>query len=145
MKINIRHFSDFHYQAKFADDCARVGKLMAESTKDLPVDIIIFSGDLAQGVEESFSDAYNALIKPIQKKHHLPMSQILIVPGNHDVDKTVAQDSIETLAHCESEEQLDAFCTNQRQMQSSLTRMKPYRKFCKTLFGEILQDFVWGE
>lgn len=136
MKINILHFSDFHYQDAFADDCARVGKLMAESTKDIPVDIIIFSGDLVQGVEESFTEAFNALIKPIQKKHHLPMSQVLIVPGNHDVDKTVAQDTIKTLAHCESEEQLVAFCTNQQQRLSSLDRMKPYRKFCKTLFGE---------
>lgn len=144
MKINILHFSDFHYQDAFADDCARVGKLMAESTKDIPVDIIIFSGDLVQGVEESFTEAFNALIKPIQKKHHLPMSQVLIVPGNHDVDKTVAQDTIKTLAHCESEEQLDAFCTNQQLRLSSLTRMKPFKKFCKTLYGEnYFNDFCF--
>ena len=46
MKINILHFSDFHYQDEFADDCARIGKLMAESTKDTPLDVIIFSGDM---------------------------------------------------------------------------------------------------
>ena len=135
MKINILHFSDFHYQDKFADDCARIGKLMAESTQDTPLDVIIFSGDMVQGVEESFTDAYRTLIKPIVEKHRLPMSQVLIVPGNHDVDKTVVQNTIESLAQCSSEEKMDAFCADPQLMKSSLSRMVPFDTFCQDLYG----------
>jgi predicted phosphodiesterase len=134
MKINILHFSDFHYQDEFADDCARIGKLMAESTKDTPLDVIIFSGDMVQGVEESFADAYRTLLKPIVEKHRIPMSQVLIVPGNHDVDKTVVHNTIESLGQCNSEEKLDAFCSDPQLMKSSLSRMVPFDTFCQELY-----------
>lgn len=135
MKINILHFSDFHYQDEYAADCARIGKLMAEKTKDTPLDMIIFSGDMVQGVEESLLDAYNCLIKPIQEAHHLPMSQVLIVPGNHDVDKTVVQNNIEALGQCTSEEKLGAFCSDPQLMQSSISRMVPFNSLCRDLYG----------
>jgi len=135
MKINILHFSDFHYQDAFADDCARIGKMMAESTKDTPLDVIIFSGDMVQGVEESLKDAYDTLIKPIQEAHHLPTSQLLLVPGNHDVDKTVAQNTIESLGQCHSEEMLNAFCADQELMRSSLSRMVPFNTLCQDIYG----------
>ena len=135
MKINILHFSDFHYQDAFADDCARIGKLMAESTKETPLDVIIFSGDMVQGVEESFADAYRTLIKPVVEKHQLPMSQVLIVPGNHDVDKTVAHDTIESLGQCNSEVKMEAFRSDSQLMKSSLSRMAPFDTFSQDLYG----------
>lgn len=135
MKINILHFSDFHYQDAFADDCARIGNLMAESTQDTPIDVVIFSGDMVQGVGESFTDAYRTLIKPIVEKHRLPLSQVLIVPGNHDVDKTVSKDTLASLAQCNSEEKLNAFCADQGLMGASLSRMMPFDAFCQDLYG----------
>lgn len=136
MKINILHFSDFHYKAELADECRQIGRLLAEGTQDIPVHIIIFSGDLVHGVKEDFMDAYNALIKPIQEKHHLPMSQVLIVPGNHDVAKEVHKEVLQTLSDCNTEEKLEAFCKNRPLMRSILSRMEPFESFCRTIYGK---------
>lgn len=38
MKINILHFSDFHFSRQRSDECRRIGVHLAESTAGIPVD-----------------------------------------------------------------------------------------------------------
>lgn len=84
MQLSILHLSDFHFRESEAEKCRRLGRLLAESTRDNRVDVIVFSGDLVNSVDDSFDNAYNALIAPTQTMHNLSNQHVLVVPGNHD-------------------------------------------------------------
>lgn len=91
MRLNILHLSDFHFRASEEEKCCRLGRMLAESTRDNRVDVIVFSGELVNSVDDSFDNAYNALIAPIQTQHGLSNQHVLVVPGNHDKRHTEHQ------------------------------------------------------
>lgn len=66
MKINILHFSDFHFSQQRSDECRHIGVHLAESTANTPVDAIIFTGDMVQDVSDKFEPAYEALINNLK-------------------------------------------------------------------------------
>jgi|SRR5579864_3076146 len=100
----ILHLSDFHWDMETAED----QKLIVEKFKtDLEsivnnrrIDIVVFSGDLvAKGQEpSSFKAASELLFESIQRSFGLSNSDIIICPGNHDVDRKLATEQTYTEA-----------------------------------------------
>ncbi len=105
MTLRVLHLSDLHWAPWSADDLkivvdallADLAKLKAD--RQLEPDIIIFSGDLAMGGDDSswFQGGYDALINPLIAQTGVPVERVFIAPGNHDIarDEVRARPSVE--------------------------------------------------
>src|SRR5207249_2251233 len=52
------------------------------------IDLVVMSGDLAfSGSADEFASAEATLLKPLLEVVQLPRSRLVLVPGNHDVDR----------------------------------------------------------
>ena len=59
----------------------------------ITIDYIIITGDLAQkGKKEEYKDLFEKLINPLQKKFN-PAPQLILVPGNHDLDREIVSNN----------------------------------------------------
>ena len=92
--INILHLSDFHFNSNLENNDKneqeeRFNKLIEvinQSNKNIPIDYIVFSGDLAcnnpnDDINESALHIRNLVNRTIQD-----YDKFLIVPGNHDIE-----------------------------------------------------------
>lgn len=105
MSLRILHLSDLHWSPWSAKDLQIViDALLSDlkrlkSEKGLEPDIVIFSGDLAMGGDDStwFQGGYDALINPIMELTGVPIERVFLVPGNHDIarEEVRARPSIE--------------------------------------------------
>ncbi len=91
--FRILHLSDFHFTAKKKADQELI---VAEMLKDLralvqerKVDLIAFSGDLVfSGSKiDDFHKAQSMLLNPVRDLCQLEDGDIVICPGNHDLDR----------------------------------------------------------
>lgn len=92
-RFRILHLSDFHWSPKTANDQQIIVNEMirdlSELTRDKGVDLIIFSGDLVfSGKDPSdFERAKNMLLDRVRDACSLTDAQIIICPGNHDLNR----------------------------------------------------------
>lgn len=92
--LNILHLSDIHYPGSSPADMkivleALICRLDEHSRKP---DIVIFSGDLAyRGSElDQFANAKTEFLDRVLEKCRLGSERLFICPGNHDIDKGIA-------------------------------------------------------
>ena len=100
------HLSDWHQKGASFDrrvvrdallEDIRNRSKVSEELENL--DFAIFSGDLAfAGKESEYVSARSEFIDPVLDACGLTTDQFLIVPGNHDLDRTIAGDLNITLA-----------------------------------------------
>lgn len=96
--ITLVHASDFHVRAREADPLSRAYDIralflfdVAEVAKDLGLPTaLVFSGDIAFKGAVSDYDAARAMFSAILARLGLQEQCILVVPGNHDVDRRKA-------------------------------------------------------
>lgn len=90
------HLSDWHQRgAEFDRRVIRdalvqdIGKRRDRISPDLShVDFIVFSGDVAySGKEEEYAAAAEYLLEPVLEATQLERQHVILVPGNHDVDR----------------------------------------------------------
>lgn len=137
MKINILHFSDFLFSQQRSDECRHIGVHLAESTAGIPVDAVIFTGDMVQDVSDRFEAAYEMLIEPVRLKHQLSLDRVLVVPGNHDKVRHDGQNLlVEELMLCKTEEQVNAYYSDKQLLQSCMTDFECFNHFHRSMFGE---------
>jgi 3',5'-cyclic AMP phosphodiesterase CpdA/DNA polymerase III delta prime subunit len=90
---NILHLSDLHFgSSENADNWYnQLAEDLYQELKCLPLDVLILSGDIAN---KSTPEEYNAakqFINKISEEFHLQPEQIVIVPGNHDLNWGLAK------------------------------------------------------
>jgi predicted MPP superfamily phosphohydrolase len=93
-RFRIAHLSDLHASADGGPKQAaqlRVVKALLEDIaragSEYPFDVIVFSGDLAfDGKRDSLQQGKELLLDPLRGL--FPKVPIILVPGNHDVDRT---------------------------------------------------------
>jgi 3',5'-cyclic AMP phosphodiesterase CpdA len=90
--MRIVHLSDLHASADRDFDQRRIAKALLEDIRaeheQVPVDLVIFSGDLANGgTEGEFLIGHELIIEPLLASLDLPLDHLVIVPGNHDVER----------------------------------------------------------
>lgn len=87
--VRILHFSDFHYKKDNASDFKSLAQKLSESIKGKNIDFIVFSGDLVfkDYGYDAYKTVYEFLFKPILKNCGLSEERIMIVPGNHDMQR----------------------------------------------------------
>jgi predicted MPP superfamily phosphohydrolase len=91
----ILHISDLHAcisAPAAATDREAILDALIEDVRALhrerPVDAVVMSGDLAfSGAPEQFDLARTGLLEPLEEALALDRTRIVIVPGNHDVDR----------------------------------------------------------
>ena len=140
--MRILHISDFHFIPKARSEFDRVVEKMVESlSKQEPIDLIVFSGDLINkdASVEQFREAAECLFSPLLSALDLDKTRLLICPGNHDLKRgneiPMVVDSLKTKTQSTD---LNAFCDDPTQLSLSLTRFEAYNKFIKEYFGDTL-------
>ncbi len=92
----ILHLTDFHWDEKTANDqkiiLSKLTGDIARAGKDRKIDVLVFSGDLvnAGAIDTSFAKAKAELLDKVRDTFSLSDDDILICPGNHDVDRQLA-------------------------------------------------------
>lgn len=93
----ILHLTDFHFDPKKIEDqkiiVSELKNDLARIGSEKSVDLIIFSGDLVNkgSDSESFEGAKVVLLDSIKASLSLTDDDILICPGNHDVDQAAIE------------------------------------------------------
>jgi predicted phosphodiesterase len=104
-RLRILHLSDLHIGKEHGDGLWRVERVMgeawdrnlAEIRRDGPIDFVCFTGDLAQsGKPEQYADALK-LVDAVLHSLDCPRDRFFCVPGNHDVDRSIARDAWDKL------------------------------------------------
>jgi predicted phosphodiesterase len=139
------HLSDWHQKgASFDRGVVRDALLedirnrttrVSEELEELEkLDFAIFSGDLAfSGKDTEYESARREFIDPVLDACGLTTDQFLIVPGNHDLDRTLAKGLSLTLGEFADREALaDSFRSGDRR-KLVLTPMAAYSRFVSSL------------
>jgi predicted MPP superfamily phosphohydrolase len=99
--LRILHLSDYHERAAKEPDPAErhyvfgenwqknVMDIFTDCDRTAPVDLVCFTGDLAfSGREDEYAEAAKFL-DDLLTKLKVPRERFFVVPGNHDVDRTI--------------------------------------------------------
>lgn len=113
--VTILHISDLHERGPRESEAWRRRRVLGdgwlsnldELQKDGPIDLVCFTGDLANtGQAAEYADAHRWLDAALERLH-LPRERLFLVPGNHDIDRSVAADAWkrlrETLPGCDAQ------------------------------------------
>lgn len=136
--IRILHISDFHYEGKNLGEYKDFVQKLCDAVKDKGIDLIVFSGDLIYDgkSEKAYNEVKDLLFTPLLKTTGLTTEKLLIVPGNHDVDRDKELPVITNgLAKCLDWHSLDSFLQNERQAEMSFERMEQYLKFATKFYN----------
>lgn len=137
--IRVLHLSDFHFDEKYISEYKAEVEKLCESLESQRIDIVVFSGDLVnKGTKkETFSIASEILFNPVLETVKCDKTNLLIVPGNHDVNRqselpiiTKGIDNISTLMG------LEEFVSNKEQKELSFERMKSYNEYVKDFYSD---------
>ncbi|MDQ3191439.1 MAG: metallophosphoesterase [Bacteroidota bacterium] len=105
--MRVLHLSDFHLdKGKLEDYTNHIINPLLNSIekyqKELPFDIIFFTGDLVnlggssyENIEEAFKDYEKVFINPLLERTKLTKDFFFFVPGNHDVIRNLDSINIE--------------------------------------------------
>ena len=154
--VRVLHLSDFHFnpQRRWDSDpvltglTRAIGQLVSDG---LAPDVVAVTGDVAdQGRAEDYQQARQwidtGLLKTLPTD--FPRDRILVVPGNHDVDraavKTAAQGVQNTLLHEQSQEAIAAVLADPDERAVPLKRHAQYLEFINSLHdGAAPLDVPW--
>ena len=90
--IRLIHISDLHARvANKAQIALRVQAFLDDlSRQGQRIDAVLFTGDMAfAGRPEEYDLAERILLTPLMQRFGLSKEQIFVIPGNHDVDRSV--------------------------------------------------------
>lgn len=89
--LRIAHLSDLHAAKDKTEALPIIAAALADLERahaDTPIDLVVFSGDLADtGQSLDYEAAHDRLIEPLLQKLNLGPERLALVPGNHDVDR----------------------------------------------------------
>lgn len=98
-EITILHISDFHAKVSEKDKLqARVSALLDDlARQNVSIDLVLFTGDIAySGKIEEYELSHSVLFDPLSRRFQLTSKKIFLIPGNHDVDRTLVNSMEET-------------------------------------------------
>lgn len=96
--MKILHLTDFHYSSDSSSKAKQkrvIDQFLAKS-KDEEIDFVFFTGDLTFSGKrfDDFIEAKDALLDPLSKKYNVTQENIILCPGNHDVDRSRVRNSV---------------------------------------------------
>lgn len=141
--MRILHISDFHFSSSAKDIAAQkllIDKLV-DNLQEGSIDFLIFSGDLVfSGSQVSdFKQAYQFLLERVGKRLGLRKRDIIICPGNHDVDRNAISLPVKDFFRkISSSEALEKLVNDKREdiYGISLKPTSNYRQFEKEFYSK---------
>jgi predicted MPP superfamily phosphohydrolase len=134
--MRILHCSDLHIEAQADFGQELIIQRMLEDVQiaasTSPFDVVIFSGDLASSGQRAELDrALDLLIAPLKELLDIPAGRFVIVPGNHDVDRTVISHFLEPGLReiLNSTEQVDSLAVNEVEFAAAMRRLDAWSSF----------------
>lgn len=96
--MRILHIGDFHFKTKGNNyEQQLMIEKMLENLKGKPkVDLVLFTGDLVNSGSKSsdFDSAHNLLFTKLSAELNIPLTNIIVSPGNHDIRREDAVKAI---------------------------------------------------
>ena len=100
-RLRILHLSDLHIGKERPEDGWRVERVMGEAwnrnladiRRDGPIDLVCFTGDLAQKGHAHEYARLTAVIENLLTLTGCPIERFFCVPGNHDIDRGIAKEA----------------------------------------------------
>ena len=128
--MRILHISDIHLKNHNINQVHAVIRELISTIKSFdvntPIEVVICSGDLVDKFGESFISIshgyelfYRLIINPICEELHVPYSNFLVAPGNHDIDYTYPIDALNEI-HINGFEQTE-LCSSQKKLEKLLS------------------------
>jgi predicted MPP superfamily phosphohydrolase len=143
--MRILHISDLHASATEDYGQKRVASALVKHIEaehqQQPVDLIVFSGDLANhGTEEELVLGHELVIEPLLTVLGLTSRQLVLVPGNHDVDRarinTYEDDGLQ--GRLTSEEAVTSVLSQAEPIAGITDRLQPWRDYHEMVYaGEV--------
>ncbi|APR86604.1 Adenylate cyclase [Minicystis rosea] len=96
-RFGILHISDIHIRADEGPGGWRRRRVLGEAwernlgeiLEDGPIDLIAFTGDLAQSGKAEEYERLTPFVEALLARTRVPRERLFVVPGNHDVDRSV--------------------------------------------------------
>ncbi len=86
--VRILHLSDLHFREKHAWDAdPLLRKLVDDTAASAPFDLLIVTGDLAHSGKRAEYALAHAFLNALVTRIELDRARVVLVPGNHDVDR----------------------------------------------------------
>ncbi|MFT3772389.1 MAG: metallophosphoesterase [Minicystis sp.] len=98
-RLGILHISDIHVRADEGPGGWRRRRVLGEAWErnldallaDGPIDLIAFTGDLAQSGKAEEYELLTPFVEALLARTRVPRERLFVVPGNHDVDRSVGE------------------------------------------------------
>ncbi len=149
--IRIIHLSDFHLNEQNLRDWKNyVREALLTKLKELheekQINLVLCTGDNIDKGGKDYTSARDALelfrsdiINPIISELHLKLNQFLLIPGNHDIDRTQDNEITEKgmLEHLSSHENISKFIVTAIENNNyfGIERIKSFKEFEKELYS----------
>lgn len=96
-RLRILHLSDLHIGKEKPENAYRVERVMGDAwdrnlieiRKDGQIDLVCFTGDLAQSGRADQYHRLKDVIRNVQARVDCPLQRFFCVPGNHDIDRGI--------------------------------------------------------
>jgi predicted MPP superfamily phosphohydrolase len=143
------HFSDFHLNKSnlgdwnyFIKDCLlqELEKINQEQT----IDLILLTGDLIdrggsdfKSISEAFQEFQRNVIVPINTALNFPIERFLVIPGNHDIQKSAEAEweDLGLRSYFDKPEVVNNFIKNGKEGNyKGFERIKPFKEFESELY-----------
>ncbi len=139
--MRILHVSDLHMRAQgdFGQELVleRMLEDVSRAATEAPFEAAVISGDLAAtGQPAEFVRAQDLLIQPLRDALVLPVSRVIVAPGNHDIDRNLLGTFLEPglKASLNSTEQVDALAQNSGEFAAALRRLDAWSSYESGLY-----------
>ncbi len=96
-RLRILHLSDLHIGKEKPENAYRVERVMGDAwdrnlieiRKDGQIDLVCFTGDLAQSGRADQYHRLKDVIRNVQARVDSPLQRFFSVPGDHDIDRAI--------------------------------------------------------
>ena len=96
--LRIFHVSDLHERGQNRNPMWRYRRVLGDAwqrnldqvLQDGPIDLICFTGDVAFSGKPEEYDYATSFFSALRDHLHVPPERLFIIPGNHDVDRSIA-------------------------------------------------------
>ena len=97
--MNILHLTDLHYSDKGKDPSKVINAIITKlKEENIVIDFVFFTGDIVNiGADDAqYSKAVNLLFGTLQSELNVDANNIIICPGNHDIDRSKISKSLKS-------------------------------------------------
>ncbi len=140
-KFSWLHLSDFHFRAdgdlfsQKVSTGAILGDLPSRLSSEHPLQFVVVTGDIAFSGKPSQYDLAAEFFKLLASTLGLGMDRIFVVPGNHDVDRSLQEYLYEgVLQKLTNQQAVDEFLGHESDRTALLERQSAFRAFQDQLF-----------